>query len=92
MASFERLHSKASPLKIRKASKDQEEIFTCALKNGCSKIGKALGESLCLKKLTVKNLWWSSLIVKLQSTTSMKENSTTSVSLLIMLNFSEQLS
>ena len=42
-----RLHSKASSLKTRKASKGQEEILTCALQNGCSKIGKILGKSLC---------------------------------------------
>ena len=32
--------------KIKKASKDQEEILKCALQNDCSKIRKALGESL----------------------------------------------
>ena len=47
VASSERLHSKASLLKTRIASKDQEEMLTCALQNGYSKIGKALGESLC---------------------------------------------
>ena len=46
VTSSERLHSKVILLKIRKAYKDQEEILTCALQNGCSKIGKALGESL----------------------------------------------
>lgn len=42
MAGSERLHSKASLLKSRKASKDQNDTDACALQNGCSeKIGKA---------------------------------------------------
>ena len=45
--SSKRLHSKVSLLKARKASKAQEEILTCALQNGCSKVGKILGESQC---------------------------------------------
>ena len=142
VASSERLHSKATLLKTRKASKDQEEILTCALQNGCSKIGKAVGEKtplntktplndwlkrvfICLvsqiilasagqlpkcnrkttiiafrilvkppkpiSKLTWKNLLCSSLIVRFESPTSMKENSITSVFLLILLSFSEEL-
>ena len=153
--------------------KDQEEILTCALQNGCSKIGKILGKSPCrspasktlerylnmtspltfsnetsdffwannftktplndllervficlvsqiiigsagqlskcnrkntviafrilvnshklISKFTGKNLWWNSLLVNLQSPTSMQENSITSVFLLNLLNFSEQL-
>ena len=55
MASSERLHSKASLLKTREASKDQKQIIASALQNGCSKIGKALGESLS----------WSSVLVNL---------------------------
>ena len=45
--SSKRLHSKASLLKARKTSKDQEEILTCALQSGCSKIGKILRKNLC---------------------------------------------
>ena len=47
VASFKRLRCKASPSKSRKASKNQEEILTCALQNDCSKIAKILGKSLC---------------------------------------------
>ena len=47
VASSKRLHSKASLLKTRKVSKDQEGILTCALQNGCSKIGKIPEKSLC---------------------------------------------
>ena len=47
VASSKRQHSKAYLLKTRKASKDQEGILTCAIQNGCSKIGKILGKSLC---------------------------------------------
>ena len=47
VARSKRLHNKASQLKTRKAFKDQEEILTCALQNGCSKIGKIPGKSLC---------------------------------------------
>ena len=47
MASSGKLHSKACLLETRKASKDHEEILTCALQNGCSKIGKILGKNLC---------------------------------------------
>ena len=34
-------------LKTMKTSKDQEKIHACALQNGCSKIWKVLGKSLC---------------------------------------------
>ena len=44
VASSKRLHSEASLLKTRKASKVQEELLTCALQNGGSKIGKILGK------------------------------------------------
>ena len=155
MASFKRLRSKAFLIKTRKTSKDQEEILSCALQNGCSKIGKNLGKRQCrspvlemlscyfiktglhlwhdwlekmliclisqiffcfgratvevyrkytvidfrilvksLKltlKITGKNLLWSSLVIKLQSLPSVKENSITSVFQLILLNFSKQL-
>ena len=33
--------------RIKRKSEDQKEIFTCALQNGCSEIGKAQGERLC---------------------------------------------
>ena len=46
-ASSERLHSKASLLKARKASKDQKEMLAYALENGRSKTGKAQGVRLC---------------------------------------------
>ena len=46
MASSKRLHGKASLLKTRKASKEQEELLTCAVQNG-SKVGKILGKRLC---------------------------------------------
>ena len=44
-----------------------------------------------ISKFTGKNLRWNSLIIKLQSPTSSKENSITSVFLLILLKFSEHL-
>ena len=47
VASSERLHSKASLLKTRKASKNQKEILACTLGNDCSKTGKAQRERLC---------------------------------------------
>ena len=47
VASSKRLYSKSGLLNTGKASKDQEEILTFALQNGCSKIGKILGKSLC---------------------------------------------
>ena len=47
VAGSERLHSKASLLKTRKASRDQKEMLVCALDNGCCKTGKAQGERRC---------------------------------------------
>ena len=49
VASSKRLHSKASLLKTRKTSKDQEEILTSALQNYCSKIGKIIGKKPMLE-------------------------------------------
>ena len=46
VASSERLQSKTTLLKTRKAYKNQEELLICVLQNGCSKIGRSLGESL----------------------------------------------
>ena len=52
VASSGKLHSKACLLETRKASKDHEEILTCALQNGCSKTGKILGKNLCLSPVS----------------------------------------
>ena len=47
VASSERLHSKASLLKTRKASKNHKEILAGTLGNDCAKTGKAQRERLC---------------------------------------------
>ena len=47
VTNLERLHSKTSLLKTRKASNSQNEIYACTLQNSCSKIGKAQAELLC---------------------------------------------
>lgn len=54
----ERLQSKTSLLKTRKAFKNQEEIFTCALENGHSKkIGEASGKCPCESCFDSVTLW-----------------------------------
>ena len=47
VAGSERLHTKTSLWKARKAPKDQKKIFACALENGYPETGKAQGERLC---------------------------------------------
>ena len=58
VASSKRLHSKASLLKTRKTSKDQEEILTSALQNYCSKIEKILRKKpmseSCFRNIVMK--------------------------------------